>query len=294
MLESLTQLLRPLHEPILFYPFVFLLGLIIGSFLNVVIYRLPKMMESSWFQQCSDFFANQQDYGSHELPNRHPSESLTLWWPLSHCPQCKKSIRPWENIPVFSYLFLRGRCAQCQTKISARYPLVELLTALLSLVLAVHYGWSLQFWASLGLTWLLIALAFIDFDTQLLPDDLTYLGLWAGLLCSLAPVFISPQDAIIGALVGYLSLWSLYWVFKLITGKEGMGYGDFKLMALAGVWVGWQYLPMVLLISSFTGILWGLWRILVKRAHHSHPLPFGPFIALGIWLTLIFKGSWIY
>lgn len=246
--------------------FALFLGLLAGSFLNVVIYRLPKMIE-------------RQDT---------PAKPFNLWFPHSHCPACQTLIRPWENIPVLSYLCLRGQCKRCQATIPVRYPFVELLTGLLSAFLAFHYGYSPALFASLGLTWLLIALTFIDLDTYLLPDDLTYLGLWAGLILSLCHVFVSPADAILGATLGYLSLWSLYWVFKWLTHKEGLGYGDFKLMALAGAWVGWQLLPLVILIGSLTGAFYGVFHIVFKNMHKDHPLPFGPFLALGLWLTLLY------
>lgn len=293
MLENINNAIALLHQPAVLYPVVLFVGLMVGSFLNVVIYRLPQMMERSWYQQCSDYFANTQDPDAPALPESN-SPHFNLWWPGSHCPQCKTNIRPWENIPIISFLFLRGRCAKCRTRISIRYPLVEALTALLSLFLAINYGFGPELFGSLILTWLLIALTFIDFDTQLLPDDLTYLGLWLGLLLSLYGVFIAPADAIIGAIVGYMVLWTLYWGFKFITRKEGMGYGDFKLMALAGAWVGWKYLPLVLLIASLTGIIWALSQICLRKAHKDDPLPFGPFIAIGTWLTLVFGKYWVF
>lgn len=268
-------------QPHFFYPFITLVGLIVGSFLNVVIHRLPRMMERNWHAQCTEYL-DKSIKPSQTFPH------YNLCWPGSQCPHCQHPIRPWENIPLISYFFLRGRCSKCQWRIPLRYPGVELLSAILSLVVAAHYGLTLPLLPVLVFTWLMIALTFIDIDTQLLPDELTYLGLWGGLLLSVTSLFVNASDAIMGASVGYLILWSLYWMFKLLTQKEGMGYGDFKLMALAGAWVGWQYLPVVVLISSFTGALWGLASIMLRRTHKDHPMPFGPFIAMGAWLTLLY------
>jgi leader peptidase (prepilin peptidase) / N-methyltransferase len=273
-----------------FYSLIAVIGLIIGSFLNVVIYRLPRMMQRSWTHECTAYLDNLKAQGnafkSLPLPDNLPM--FNLWWPVSHCPECQHKIRPWENIPLISYLCLRGRCSACQSRIPLRYPAIEFLTSLLSLIVAFHYGFSPALLAALAITWLLIALTFIDIDTQLLPDQLTFLGLWAGLLLSTQAVFVPPVDAIFGAVLGYLILWTLYWGFKLLTRKEGMGYGDFKLMAMAGAWVGWQYLPIVIFIASFTGTLWGLYAMFKRGSHKDHPLPFGPFIALGLWLTLLY------
>jgi leader peptidase (prepilin peptidase)/N-methyltransferase len=289
MQEIFHTLSLLLQDPKILILCVLFLGLLIGSFLNVVIYRLPLMMEREWSRHCeeSESCVIARRY-SDEAIHKNNDEKFNLLLPYSHCPHCKKTIRPWENIPIISYICLRGKCSQCKASIPLRYPLVELLTALLSVFLAYHYGFSLALLATLGLTWLLIALTFIDIDTHLLPDDLTYLGLWAGLFFSLYAVFVTPSDAIVGAICGYVSLWSLYWIFKWVTHKEGMGYGDFKLMALAGAWVGWQYLPLVILIASFTGALFGITKILFMKAHKDHPLPFGPFIALGTWLTVLY------
>lgn len=305
MENILAEASELLKQPVFFYPFVAIVGLVIGSFLNVVIYRLPRMMERSWYVQCIEYLVSLKNQGKAEyepyisseqtveivLKPHEKSESVphfNLFWPTSKCPNCQHAIRPWENIPLLSYLFLLGKCSKCKWRIPLRYPGVELLTMLLSLVVAGHFGMSLQLLPALFFTWLMIALTFIDIDTQLLPDELTMMGLWVGLLISIPVLFVTPTEAIIGAAVGYLILWSLYWVFKLLTQKEGMGYGDFKLMALAGAWVGWQYLPVVVLISSFTGAIWGLASIMMRITHRDHPMPFGPFIALGAWLTLIY------
>jgi leader peptidase (prepilin peptidase)/N-methyltransferase len=296
MHNDLFSTLALLQTPEFFYPGIFLIGLLAGSFLNVVITRLPLMMEQGWTLQSMEYLLKFADPQRVEIERAritankislHQS-SFNLVWPGSHCPQCRHAIRPWENIPVISYLFLRGRCSHCEKRIPIRYLGVELLSALLSLTLAVHYGPTPQFMAALGLTWLLIALTFIDIDTQFLPDKLTYLGLWAGLLISLYPIFVSPTEAILGAVFGYLSLWTLYWAFKLLTHKEGMGYGDFKLMAMAGAWVGWKTLPLLILMASFTGAVWGLISIGLRYTHKDHPLPFGPFIALALWVCLVY------
>jgi leader peptidase (prepilin peptidase)/N-methyltransferase len=305
MQHSISESLALFAQADFFYPFVGIVGLVVGSFLNVVIHRLPRMMERSWYVQCVEYLVSLKNLGRKQFDPYLSSEQTVeiilkpnesaqtvshynLVWPGSQCPNCQHQIRAWENIPVLSYLFLRGRCSKCKWHIPIRYPAIECLTALLSLVVAAHYGLSIQLLPALLFTWLMIALTFIDIDTQLLPDELTLLGLWGGLLLSVHSLFISPSDAILGAIIGYLILWSLYWVFKLLTQKEGMGYGDFKLMALAGAWVGWQYLPVVVLISSFTGALWGIISILLRFTHKDHPMPFGPFIALGAWLTLIY------
>lgn len=304
MQDQILLIVSRLNEAHIFYPFVLVVGLVVGSFLNVVIYRLPKMMERDWYMQCIEFLIGIKNKGLREYDNikfsdqrveihlsphenGEPVPRFNLFLPTSSCPSCEHRIRPWQNIPVLSYLFLRGRCAKCDWPIPLRYPGIEILTALLSLVVAYYFGMTPQLLAALVFTWMLIALTFIDFDTQLLPDEITLLGVWLGLLISLKHVFVSPQDAILGAVAGYLILWSLYWVFKLLTHKEGMGYGDFKLMAMAGAWVGWQYLPVVVLIASFTGTIWGLANIMMRISHKDHPMPFGPFIALGAWLTLI-------
>ena len=245
------------------------LGLLIGSFLNVVIHRLPKMMEREWQLQCA------------ELRNEPPPEleKFTLIAPRSRCPHCSHAISAIENIPVISYLFLRGRCRACKAPISLRYPLVEILAAVLFGLAAWRFGYS---WAALGamaFCAMSIALAFIDFDTQYLPDDLTLPLLWVGLLLNLWSSYTSLSSAVIGAIVGYLGLWSVYWGFKLLTGKEGMGYGDFKLLAAIGAWVGWQILPLTILLSSFVGAVVGIAMIVFARHGRDVPIPFGPYLA---------------
>ncbi len=246
-----------------------LLGLIVGSFLNVVIHRLPRMMERGWMLESA------------ELRGETPpsAEKLTLATPRSRCPQCGHGITALENIPILSYLFLRGRCSACRVRISPRYPLIEALSGLLSGYAAWRFGAS---WAGAGallFIWGMIALSFIDYDTQLLPDSITLPLLWVGLLLNLGGTFVELKAAVIGAAAGYLSLWAVYWVFKLVTGKEGMGYGDFKLLALIGAWLGWQMLPLTILASSMVGAVVGISLIVFARHGRNIPIPFGPYLA---------------
>ena len=246
-----------------------LLGLIVGSFLNVVIHRLPRMMEQGWMLECAELRG--------ETPP--PAEKLTLATPRSRCPQCGHGITALENIPILSYLVLRGRCSACRARISPRYPLIEALSGLLSGYAAWRFGAS---WAGAGallFIWGMIALTFIDLDTQLLPDSITLPLLWAGLLLNLGGTFVELKAAVIGAAAGYLSLWAVYWVFKLATGKEGMGYGDFKLLAVIGAWLGWQMLPLTILASSMVGAAVGISLIVFARHGRNIPIPFGPYLA---------------
>lgn len=254
------------------------LGCTIGSFLNVVCLRLPKMMERDWRTQCCELLGTQPE---------QPVEPFNLAFPPSRCPQCGHSIRAWENVPVISYLFLRGRCAGCQTRISVRYPCVEAACGLLSAVVAWHFGFTWQCAAALGLTWSLLTLAIIDFDTQLLPDDITLPLVWAGLLLALGNVFVPLQDAVIGAVAGYMILWIIYWLFKLVTGREGMGYGDFKLLAALGAWMGWQALPQIILLSSLAGAVFGIAIIVLRGRDRQIPMPFGPYLATAGWIALL-------
>ena len=253
------------------------LGLLVGSFLNVVAYRLPKMLEADWRAQCCELL---------EQPQPEP-ETFNLIRPRSRCPHCSHGIRAWENVPVLSYLLLRGRCSACRGPISRRYPVVELATGLLSLAVAHHFGVSAQALAALLLTWALVALTLIDFDTQLLPDNITLPLLWLGLIVNSQGLFVSLEAALWGAVAGYLSLWSIYWLFKLITGKEGMGYGDFKLLAALGAWLGWQLLPVVILLSSLVGAIIGIGLMLILGRDKNIPIPFGPYLAMAGWLALI-------
>ncbi|WAF76496.1 A24 family peptidase [Aeromonas dhakensis] len=265
--------------PWLYFSLVFLFSLMIGSFLNVVIHRLPIMLEREWQAEYLSYFNPETQLQQEERYN--------LMVPRSACPHCGHAITAMENIPLLSWLWLKGRCRECQAPISARYPLVELLTALLSLVVAATFppGWGLL--AALLLTWMLVALTFIDLDKMLLPDQLTLPLLWGGLLFNLAGGFVPLADAVIGAMAGYLVLWSLYWAFKLFTGKEGMGYGDFKLLAALGAWLGWQALPIVLLLSSLVGAIIGISLILLRNHHQGKPIPFGPYLAIAGWIALL-------
>jgi len=255
------------------------LGLVVGSFLNVVIYRLPLMMETAWNRECREHAGISADTDEQQRFN--------LLTPASRCPQCDHRISALENIPLISYLFLKGRCSGCGTSISIRYPAVELATAILSVVTALHFGYSLQTVAALGFTWALIALFLIDFDHQILPDSITLPLLWTGLLLSLFNLFVDSHNSIVGAIAGYLALWTIFHAFKLLTGKEGMGYGDFKLLGALGAWVGWQSLPVVILFSSVVGAAIGISLILFKGRDHSQPMPFGPFLAAAGWMTLL-------
>jgi leader peptidase (prepilin peptidase)/N-methyltransferase len=274
------------ESPVFFISFVFILSLLVGSFLNVVIYRLPIMMERQWQLEIST-------YTSQQSPEKRSSDNTSepafnLITPDSTCPKCQHKIRAWENIPVLSWLWLRGKCSNCSNPISVRYPLVELATGALSALVAWQFGYGLGGCAAIVATWLLIAMTFIDLDTMLLPDQLTLSLLWLGLVVSIGAPFVSSQDAIIGAALGYLSLWSLYWAFKLLTGKEGMGYGDFKLLAALGAWVGWQHLPVVILMSSLVGAIVGITLLSIQGKDKSQPIPFGPYLATAGWLTLMF------
>ena len=273
---ELVNLLQ--SSPVFFLGSVFVLGLMVGSFLNVVILRLPKMMERDWQAQCREYLQQETD------PEPEP---LSLARPASTCPGCGYKIRAYENIPVISWLLLRGKCAACKTPISIRYPVIELVTALLSVAVAWHFGFGWQALAALVLTWALVALSVIDFDTQLLPDAITLPFLWLGLTLSLFPVFADMRNALIGAIAGYLSLWIVYQVFKLVTGKEGMGFGDFKLLALLGAWLGWQALPVVILLSSLVGAVVGVILITVPGRDRQTPIPFGPYLAAAGWIALL-------
>ncbi|MBA4381492.1 MAG: prepilin peptidase [Sideroxydans sp.] len=258
-------------SPLTFIILAGIIGLLVGSFLNVVIHRLPKMMEREWQQQCAEL--------NGQTIEASPSYNLIV--PRSACPHCNHAIGALENIPVISYLFLRGKCAGCAAPISSRYPIVEAVSGLLSAYAAWHFGFSLAGVAAIVLVWALIALTFIDFDTQLLPDSITLPLLWLGLLLNLSGAFTSLPNALIGAVVGYLILWSVYWAFKLTTGKEGMGYGDFKLLAALGAWLGWTMLPLIILLSSLVGAVVGVALIIFAKHGRNIPIPFGPYLAGG-------------
>ncbi|MCK9258406.1 MAG: A24 family peptidase [Azoarcus sp.] len=258
-----------LSDPVAFVPLVTLLGLFVGSFLNVVIHRLPRMMEREWLVQAAEMRGE-------PAPE---SERFNLAAPRSRCPHCGHLISALENIPVVSYLFLRGRCGHCSAPISRRYPMVEMLTAVLSGYAAWHFGFGLAVAGALIFLWAMIALAFIDLDTQLLPDDITLPLLWLGLVFNLAGVYTDLPSAVVGAMAGYLTLWSIFWLFKLATGKEGMGYGDFKLLGAIGAWLGWQTLPLTILLSSVVGAVVGISLIAFARHGRNVPIPFGPYLA---------------
>jgi len=260
----------------------FILGLLIGSFLNVVIHRLPKMMEAEWREQCEELLCTTAS--TEEKPAR---EAFNLIVPRSRCPHCGQGIKAHENIPVISYLFLRGKCSACKAPISLRYPAVELVTGLLSLAVICVFGATITGLTALVLTWCLIALTMIDFDTQLLPDSITLPLVWLGLIVNYFGLFTTLEAALWGAVAGYLFLWSIYWLFKLLTGKEGMGYGDFKLLSALGAWFGWAYLPQIILLSACVGALVGIALMFIKRRGKDIPIPFGPYLAAAGWIALI-------
>jgi leader peptidase (prepilin peptidase)/N-methyltransferase len=278
------------YYPWLFPVFAAIFGLLIGSFLNVVIHRLPIMMERQWKADCIECFPEFDKETKQEKSNP-PSASTAVFnlsVPRSRCPHCQHAITMWENIPVISWLVLKGKCSACGVKISARYPTIELLTAVMTTIIAIMLPPSLWAIAVIFFSFALIALTFIDIDTMLLPDQITLPLMWAGIaaaLVGLSPV--SLQDAIIGAMVGYLSLWSLFWCFKLITGKEGMGYGDFKLLAALGAWLGWQSLPFVVLLSSLVGAVCGIILLRVQRSDSQTPFSFGPYLAMAGWISIL-------
>jgi len=260
----------PLLDPAVAIAAAGVLGLLVGSFLNVVIHRLPQMLERGWRAQCAELAG--------QAPAEAPAYNLVV--PRSACPSCGHRISAVENIPVVSWLALRGKCKACGAPIPARYPIVELLGAALAMVAVWHFGPTAKGLAACGFLWTLLALTFIDADTQLLPDDLTLPLLWAGLFVNLFGLFVPLAEAVVGAIAGYLALWSVYWLFKLIRGKEGMGYGDFKLLAALGAWLGWKALPAVVLLSSVAGAVIGIALMVVHRRDGGTPLPFGPYLAI--------------
>lgn len=275
------------QNPVYFYSILCLFGLVVGSFLNVVIYRLPLMLERQWHTDCKILLEGEQ-----AATDLQQQASLNLISPNSHCPACNRPIKLWENIPLLSYLMLAGKCAGCGIKISIRYPITESVSAALSVVAGLYFGVSLSLLFVLLLTWSLLALTMIDIDHQLLPDDITLPLIWLGLLANSQGLFTSLQSAVFGAVAGYLSLWSVYWTFKLLTGKEGMGYGDFKLLAALGAWLGWQALPVIILLSSLLGTAIGI-VVLIKNRGKSVPIPFGPYLAIAGWIALIWGNQLI-
>ena len=266
---------------------VFAFTLVIGSFLNVVIHRLPIMMEREWREQAEELVASPPE-------RKLPDGRFDLVVPRSRCPSCGSLITAWQNIPLVSYLFLKGRCANCKASISARYPLVELMTAVLAATCAWYFGPGWEALMAIVLTLVLVSIAMIDADTQLIPDSIVLPLMWLGLAMSLwhpmsgaNTLFISPSDAIVGALAGYLTLWSIFWIFKIVTGKDGMGYGDFKLLAALGAWMGWQQLPLIIMLSAIVGVVINVAMIVTRGQDRSIPIPFGPYLAAAGWIALL-------
>lgn len=277
----------PIDELFALYPLAFvftalLLGLVVGSFLNVLIWRLPKMLERDWRQQAHDVLG---------LPGETPQPTYNLMLPHSECPHCAHRIRAWENIPLLSYLWLRGRCSACAAPISKRYPLTELACGLLSAFIAWHFGFGWPACLLIVLTWGLLAMSLIDTEHQLLPDVLVLPLLWLGLIVNSFGVFVPLHDALWGAVAGYMALWSVFWLFKLLTGKDGIGHGDFKLLALLGAWGGWQILPLTILLSSLVGAIIGVVLLRLREQKTSTPIPFGPYLAIAGWIALLWGGQ---
>jgi len=275
------------QSPELFAAVAFAFALLIGSFLNVVIYRLPIMMHREWHEQCEEL--------ADAEPPQLPDGVFNLVFPRSGCPSCGATIRAWQNIPLLSYLLLGAQCANCKQKISARYPLVELLTATLAAVCAWRFGFGWEALFAIGMTCSLVAISMIDYDHQLIPDSMVIPLVWIGLgmsifhpLSGAETLFISPQESIVGAMVGYLSLWSVYKLFKMVTGKEGMGYGDFKLLAALGAWLGWQAVPTIILMSAIVGAAFGIGLIVLRGRDRQLPIPYGPYLAAAGWITMLY------
>ncbi len=279
MLENIRFVFQ--SEPWLFYSTVVFMGLCIGSFLNVVAYRLPIMMERDWKLECHEFLELEAPKFDKKLT------ILNLATPASACPNCDHKLHFWENIPIISYLFLRAKCSSCGMGISLQYPLVELITGIASLAVAFTYGVTVQTLAALFFTWVLIALTLIDLKKQLLPDNLTLPLLWAGIFLSFFDIFTDLTSSVIGAMAGYLILWSVYQLFKLLTKKEGMGFGDFKLLAALGAWVGFSYLPQIILVSSVVGSIMGISMLIIGKTKQQQPIPFGPYLAIAGWIAML-------
>ena len=267
-------------SPPAFYFTLGVLGLIVGSFLNVVIYRLPKMLQNEWHRECRKLL---------EINDAEPSEveSYNLVLPRSRCPRCAHKITALENIPILSYILLAGKCSACKAAISLRYPVIEFLSAAIAIFIAWRFGYSVQTILAIILSWSLLVLSMIDIDEQLLPDDITLPFLWLGLFANMFEVFTDIYSSLIGAMLGYGILWSVYMMFKLLTGKEGMGYGDFKLLAMLGAWLGWQVIPLIILLSSICGAVIGIGLIVLRAHDKSKPIPFGPYLALAGWIALV-------
>lgn len=267
------------------------IGATIGSFLNVVIYRLPLSLIKGWEKECREFLAPTKDPSdqnpseSENKASEEPEDTFNIAFPASHCPKCKAPVKAWQNIPIISYLFLKGKCAACKVKISLRYPAVELVTALLSIWVVYSLGVTVEAGLVLVLTWSLLVLTLIDIDHHLLPDNITLPLMWLGLLANTQGYFTSLESAVFGAAAGYLSLWSVFWLFKLVTGKEGMGFGDFKLLAALGAWMGFQALPIIIILSSMVGAIIGIGGILIFGKDKNKPIPFGPYLAIAGWIA---------
>lgn len=268
-----------LYNMELIYALIF--GLLIGSFLNVVIYRLPQTLFASWRNECRAFIAQEEG----KVLEDDKKEVFNIAVPRSHCPSCKAPVNAWQNIPIMSYLLLKGKCSNCKTPISLRYPIVELVTGLLTLFIVYTMGFTVKAGLIAVFTWALLVLTLIDIDHQLLPDTITLPLLWLGLLCNSFGLITDINSAVLGAVFGYLSLWSVYWLFKLVTGKEGMGFGDFKLLAALGAWMGWQILPTVIILSSLVGAIIGIGGILILGRDKNIPIPFGPYLAIAGWIA---------
>ncbi len=268
-------------EPYVMLVVIGILGLIVGSFLNVVIYRLPIMMEREWRKQCAELS------NVSSMIEDENSEAFNLNQPRSRCPHCKHQITALENIPILSFILQRGKCKHCHQKISIRYPVIEALSAILAVITAWHFGFSWALLGALVLTWALLVASVIDFEHQYLFDNITLPFLWLGLLCNLFGWYTDIESSVLGAMAGYLLLWSVYWLFKLLTGKEGMGYGDFKLLAMLGAWMGWQYLAVIIFLSSFVGAVVGIMLIILRGHDKNIPIPFGPYLALAGWISFL-------
>jgi leader peptidase (prepilin peptidase)/N-methyltransferase len=278
----MDALLLTFSEPSVYLSFSVVLGLLVGSFLNVVSYRLPLMLKTEYAKECREFLNV-----DHCTPNNNAQKTFNLMFPHSHCPHCEHSISMRDNIPLISYYLLRGRCRHCQHRIHWQYPLVEAVCAAVTFLVTWHFGWQLLTLGLLLLTWNLIVMTVIDLEHLIIPDELSLSFLWLGLLININDTLVPLHDAVLGAAFGYLSLWSIYWIFKIITGKEGMGYGDFKLTALLGAWFGWQQLPLIVFLSACIGLLFGMYRILIQKHSKDTPFAFGPFISLAGFIAMI-------
>ena len=275
------------HNSVFYLSAVLVLGLLVGSFLNVVIHRLPIMLKQQWRSDCEEFLAEADEKKAPDTTIKKPDTTFNLVHPRSRCPHCGHQITALENIPVISYLFLKGRCSECKTPISIRYPVIETISGLMVFTVAWQLGFTAEAGYAMLLSWVLIALTFIDLDHFYLPDNLVLPFLWLGLLINLDNTFTEINSAVIGAAAGYLVLWSVYQFFKKLTGKEGMGYGDFKLLAMLGAWLGWQMLPVIIILSSFVGAVVGIGLIVFKNHQRNQPIPFGPYLATAGWIALL-------